>query len=353
MLSLRNVLFNGFLSFLLAATTLSCSDSNERIKTDANLEGGATPDQTIDPNPKIPGLGVSKEKLISFLGGKKGILVWIDGQKIPKMLDFRQADPQVKDLADETDWVNPLISPDGTRLVYSKGLPTQAKSIMVRDLASGDSKQIATGDIGYWNITGNEEAIIYCDNSEKNQNGADGKTYRLKLVKGEVNPDGQAEILHQRAMDAGPNKTGEWLGQVYSQMFAYNVSTKKEYSFDSFVLQDGTTADHQTCNGSMAPDATARLMTLVIPHDYVRIYTYNSSEDKFKESSRFLLPTGMAEWEFPEWSTDPDFYTAILMKADRKNRLFIAKIKEGEVTPELLEITGENTGASYSHLYLE
>jgi len=61
----------------------------------------------------------------------------------------------------------------------------------------------------------------------------------------------------------------------------------------------------------------------------------------------------MAEWEFPDWSTDPDYFTAILRGSNLKNRLFVVKMAEGDLVPERLEITGEQTGQTYSHLYLE
>jgi hypothetical protein len=105
----------------------------------------------------------------------------------------------------------------------------------------------------------------------------------------------------------------------------------------------------------MAPDASGRLMCLVIPHDYVRIFSYESAGDDFVETSRFLLPAGMAEWEFPEWSTRPDTFTAVLRAGDLKNRLFVVKVADGEIVPEVLELTDEggDATASYSHLYVE
>ena len=59
----------------------------------------------------------------------------------------------------------------------------------------------------------------------------------------------------------------------------------------------------------MAPDDSARLMALVIPHDWIRIYSHITASDRFEETSRFNLPEGMVEWEFPEWSTDPGYLT--------------------------------------------
>ena len=70
-----------------------------------------------------------------------------------------------------------------------------------------------------------------------------------------------------------------------------------------------------------------------------------------------MLPEGLAEWEYPEWSTDAGFFTAILMKSDRKHRLVIVKVAEGELVPQTLEISAEPMmapdGITYSHLYLE
>jgi len=297
----------------------------------------------------IPGLGVSAQDLREFLGGQNGALAWVDGGGRIQILDFRPASPQVALLSEEMDCVNPVISPDGTRVVYSRGPANGPKTIYLRSLSGGDAVRIGVGDVGYWN----GESIVYCDWSEKDQNGADGKTYRQALVAGTIDLDGDPVEICGLAMDAGPNQDASWLGQVYENLGAYNVSSAAEYPTEKFFLIGGAVADHQTCNGSMAPDQSGRLMCLVIPHDYVRIFTHETAGDTFQETSRFLLPAGMAEWEFPEWSTHPDYFTAVLRAADLKNRLFVVKVAEGELVPEVLELTDEGGNASYSHLYVE
>jgi hypothetical protein len=297
----------------------------------------------------IPGLGVSAPELRDFLGGKNGVLAWVDGGGRINILDFRGAGPQVTLLSEEMDCVNPIISPDGTRVVYSRGPANGPKTIYLRSISGGDAVRVAVGDVGYFN----GESIVYCDWSEKDQNGADGKTWRQALVAGTTDLDGDPVEICAKAMAAGPNADATWLGQVYANLGAYNAATSTEYPTESFFLIGGAVADHQTCNGSMAPDQSARLMCLVIPHDYVRIFSYESAGDTFQETSRFLLPAGMAEWEFPEWSTQPDYFTAVLRAADLKNRLFVVKVAEGELVPEVLELTDEGGDVSYSHLYVE
>jgi len=42
-----------------------------------------------------------------------------------------------------------------------------------------------------------------------------------------------------------------------------------------------------------------------------------------------------------------------LRASDLQNRLFIVKVDEGDLVPEVLQITDKQTGATYSHLYLE
>jgi hypothetical protein len=301
----------------------------------------------------VPGLGVSVDEIKSFLDGKSGVLVWVDAGGGLQSLDFRGAAPEVKPLGDQTDCVNPIISPDGTRVVYSQGPANGPKTIFIKSLSGGDPQRIAVGDIGYWNFSGAEENVVYCDWSDKDQNGAGGKTYLQKLVAGTTDLDGDPVEFCDRAMDAGPNADISWLGQVYGNLWAYNAATSTEYPTGKFFLQDATPADHQTCNGSLAPDQTARLMCLVIPHDFIRIFTYDSQSDTFTETSRFTLPSGMAEWEFPEWSTHPDYFTAVLRAPDLKNRLFLARVSTGETVPDLLELTDEGGAVSYSHLYVE
>jgi len=306
-----------------------------------------------DAEPPIEGLEVSAEQLRTFCGGRSGVLVWVDAGGALKVLDFREQEPAVRTLAGTMDVVNPLLAPDGTRVVYSQGRPNGPKNIIIALLDGSDSRQVAVGDVAYFNFSGGEESLVYCDWSEKSQNGADGKTYRLPLVAGGVEAAGDPVELCARAMDAGPNQSLHWLGQVYEKLWAYDLVNQRDYPTERFFLADGSVADHQACNGSMVPDASARLMCLVIPHDYVRIFSYSSGSDDFRQTSQFRLPAGMTEWEFPEWSTDPGYFTAILRAADLQNRLVVVKVVEGDLVPELLQITGPQEGATYSHLYLE
>ena len=178
-------------------------------------------------------------------------------------------------------------------------------------------------------------------------------TYKQKLVNGGLTADGAAVEVHDRAMDAGPNGDLGWLGQVYEYLWAHNLTSGTDYPTEKFKLLGGGIADHQSCNGSMAPDGSGRLMCLVIPHDYVRVFSYVSGSDEFQVSSEYDLPPGAVEWEFPEWSTAVGYFTAVLRASDLQNRLFIVKHAEGRIVPEVLEISGEQKGVTYSHLYLE
>ena len=305
-----------------------------------------------EAGPVMEGTLVSSSALRGFLGGKGGLLTWVSQGQI-KLLDFRGDNPEIKTLVEDLDSVNPLFSPDGTRLVYSQGNPNGPKFIFVKKLEASPATKLATGDLGYWNFRNGEESIAYADWSDKDQNGAGGSTYRQKLKTGTVELEGSKETLHTRAMDAGPNATLGWLGQVYGQLVAYNVSARKEYPADKFFLLDGSAATHQTCNGSMAPDDSARILVLAIPHDFMRIFSYQSSSDTFRETSRFTMPAGQLEWEFPEWSTHVEYFTTILRSTDLANHLVIVKRTEGASAPNLLEVLGGEQGATFSHLYVQ
>ncbi len=322
---------------------MEAESGNERFSRTVDLKFTQT----------IGGLGVSAKELREFVGDRGGILVWVNAGGQLQVLDFRARDPQVQTMKNTTDCVNPLISPDGTRIVYSQGRPNGPKSIFVMNLSDGRSNMIATGDIGYWHFSDSgQESIIYCDWSDKNENGADGKTYSIKLNKGDITASSDATVILDRAMDAGANLDLSWVGQVYGNLWAHDLVTGADYPMEKFFLMSGEVADHQTCNGSMAPDSQSRLMCLVIPHDFIRIFTYDKQSDTFRQSSEFRLPQAMTEWEFPEWSTDPGYFTAILRASDLQNRLFIGKIAQGALVPDVLEVSGERKGATYSHLWL-
>jgi hypothetical protein len=307
-----------------------------------------------DRAPPIDGLNVSKQELVSFLDGREGVLVWVDinaGRRI-KVLDFRAADPVVRVLNDHTSCVNPIVSPDGTRVVYSVGNANGTKSIYVARLSDGARQLIATGDVGYWQFDAGNEYIVYCDWSSSANNGTDGKTWRRRLTAGTITPDGTAVEIHSRAMDAGVTGDGQWLGHVYSELYVWDLVAGVEYGPGDFFLLEGDVATSQTCNGSMSPSGTAAIMELVIPHEWVRVFTYESSGDVFRESTRLQLPAGMVEWEFPEWSTDAQFATAVLQPGDLVFRLHLVRIEAGDLVPQVLQVTHDDNSVSFSHLYV-
>lgn len=347
MKTLSRGLFVGVCFLFLPA----CSQEGGNADTDPASDDTHFDSQTgsqVDSDTFSPGAG---GEISAFLGGKQGRLVWVDAGGRINLWDFSKEEPPAL-LSEETGCVNPLLSPDGTRVVYSRGQANGPKQIFLRSLAGGDPTFVATGDLGYFAVEQGVEFVVYSDWSDKAQNGADGKTHRQALIAGTTTFSGQAQEIHSRAMDAGPNRDLSWLGQVYDNMIAFDVVGSAEYSTDKFMLADGSPADHQTCNGSMAPDSGARLMVLVIPHDWVRIFSHSAATGRFEETSRFELPTGLAEWEYPEWSTNVDYFTAVLRAADRKNRLFIGKVEDGVVTPQLIEVVGRETSPSYSHLWV-
>ncbi len=320
--------------------------------------GGETFTRTLelaleDLGPPIDDLDVSVAELKAFLDGRGGKVVWVDAGRQVRLLDFTGPSARVELLSTDVDCVNPIISPDGTRVVYSTGNPGGTKILSVRNLdGSGDAETLGTGDVGYWVQDTSGDFIVYADWSDKNDNGASGNTYLQKLVTGGTTRDGGATLLHDRAMDGGVNADMSWLGQVYGQMYAYDVSHQVEYSYNDFVLLDGAVADHQTCNGSMAPDSSARLMLLVIPHDWVRIFSFVPGASRFEETSRFVLPERHSEWEFPDWSTDPAYFTAVLRQGGANLRLHLAKVAAGEVVPEVLAVTPWDQNVTYSHLWV-
>ncbi len=291
------------------------------------------------------------DEVRAFLGGRFAVLAYVDSGRRVQIVDYREEAPAARPLTNDLDCINPLISPDGTRVVYSQGSANGPKTIKVADIATGESEVIGRWDLGFWAQRGDEELIIHCDWSDKEQNGAGGKTYETTLLAGSIEALGDAVEIHGRAMDGGPNGSLTWLGQVYNNLLAYNLETKVEYPTEKFFLLDGSVADHQTCNGSMAPDDSARMMLLAIPHDYVRIFSYALSTDRFEETTQLNLPGNMAEWEYPEWTTHPDYFTAVLRGTDLKNQLYVGRIEEGSIVPDAIRLVDDDY-ASYSHLWV-
>lgn len=342
-------LFWAFLATAIGLCACQGGDGGGSLKdTDTLTETDSSTEDAPDVDTEV----ASPEDVRSFLGGRGGVLAYVDSGGRVQILDYREAAPAAGPLTNDPDCVNPIVSRDGTRVVYSQGPASGPKIIKVADIATGESAVVATGDLGYWAVRGDEELIVYCDWSDKARNGADGKTYEVALVAGSVEVAGTPVVIHGSAMDAGPSGDLRWLGQVYNNVSAYNTQTKVEYPTDKFALLDGSAADHQTCNGSMSPDDSGAIMLLAIPHDFIRIFTYASEADRFEETSEINLPGNMAEWEYPEWSTHPGYFTAVLRGSDLKNSIYLVRIEGGSSVPDAVKLVDDDH-ASYSHLWIE
>jgi hypothetical protein len=85
----------------------------------------------------------------------------------------------------------------------------------------------------------------------------------------------------------------------------------------------------------------------------VRIFTHDAPSDRFVETSRFELPAGQMEWEYPEWSTHLEYFTAVLQPGTLQFSLYAVRIEPGDLAPQVLRITPEGSSVSYSHLWVQ
>jgi hypothetical protein len=256
--------------------------------------------------PQVAG-GLTAQDVGDFLGGLTGKYVFVDASDSRAyVLDL--GDLSVTQIANTSGARSPLISPGGTHITYWTG----AGAAYVVEIASGTKTTIKTGGAydPHWFREGSTDHIVYVTSNAKDS--STGQTMKQRL-KADNTPDGAPEVLWtSRAMDSGLSPDGKWLGEAYGYSFAVDLdaSPAKEYDWSWYVGSDGK--ELQTCNGSMSPDSGSgwRMLTLMIPHDFIRIWKWDAAKGRWPIHRTFEKPSGKQEWQHPEWSNHPDYFAA-------------------------------------------
>ena len=193
----------------------------------------------------------------------------------------------------------PHWSPDGLLLVYAYGgnaFLTDARGATPRRILVDQPKVYKPR---FWqNPTNHNLCVIFTDHNSKNtlKRGKYGNTLETDLR------TLQSRTLFDLPCDAGPSLDGTHLGEAYRDAASIDLTTEQIRP-----LHRG-----QSCNASMSPDNTYRLMFLYLPHTHFGIKTKYG-----QELWRIRNPQDSAEWQGPRWSTHPEFCCAV------------AKFKEG------------------------
>ncbi len=128
---------------------------------------------------------------------------------------------------------------------------------------------------------------------------------------------------------------GTHIAEAYGGCLLVDIPKQKYH-----VLYGG----RQSCNSSMSPDNTYRIMHLYLPHTQFGI------RDKHdRELWKISNPPETQEWQVPNWSTDPDFCTATVKMSEREYKPAIIRIHDSRVV--VLNQLNGNWGRS--HLWLK
>jgi hypothetical protein len=324
----------------------------------------------------------------AFFGGKDIKLVFTLNRLL-YLVTYVVGEPSVTLISHNDEGVNgaqgsinsPLISPDGKKILYPG--TTLGKPAFMLDAVAGDAdawrvpidpKARVTAD-PHWYREGNKTWIYfatlaglvsYSDRCAQ----ISGNTYRIEVTGDtSVGPIDTSGI--PGAFRGGISKDGQWAGTSYATTALYDRSNQS-----TRVLANG----EQQCNPSMNPFPIGSkhmdyIMVLafggteyatitgkpIIEGLHENLWIYNR-DNKIVWQAKRTDETFYLRWDKPEWSTHPEFATAVaLRRGDGDGDLYVIKIgdladkDEGELNQAQAYLKigkGGFTSDSYSHLWV-
>lgn len=277
---------------------------------------------------------------------------------------------------------SPLFSPDGKKIVFAG--TSRGKPAFIQDAVSEgtefwrvplDPKAHVTAD-PHWYVEGGKTFIYFSTlaglvNYSPDCNQISGSTYRIEVL-GDTTLDSIRISGIPGAYRGGISKDGNWVGTSYASSAIYDRTAGKTHLIGG---------NEQQCNSSMNPFpvGSTRMDYMMIlafgDADYVTIdgsparetlhenlWIYNK-DAKIVWQAKLPDPAHYLRYDKPEWSTHPDFATAVALECETcGGDLFAVKIGDLANAPEdtvkqakgYLKIGGGNrfTSESYSHLWV-
>ena len=261
----------------------------------------------------------SASEVRNFLGGRTGKLVYVDDNESGKCYWIDLSDMTVHKLSDDTNVSEPLLSPDGSRVVYGlynivSKWPGQSSGnqgdAYIRSLGGGSRSHVAGSAVAgkqafapHWWVdpASGDEYIVYMDYYEKDTQSAAGRgTWKQKIVNNQ--PSGDPVKILNHAFDGGLSKDGTRIGEAYHYLHMARTSDLGGGNGDDISSRmDG---GNQCCNASMSPDNQYQIMHLRIDHEGCNIRDSSDNEVQV-----IWKPNGATEMQNPEFSTDPGYGT--------------------------------------------
>lgn len=212
--------------------------------------------------------------------------------------------------------MEPVISPDGTRIAYNTGFGPTA--LFVYSLDSGNPPvRIGSGaNPRWWVDTGTgEEYVVYRTACAKTAwPDLPGVTLKQKIRKGGCVPVDEPVQLYDKGFGAGLTPDGRYLVTGYAALDIVDLVTSQH-----FQLFGG----RQVCGVSIAPDDSNRLMELRLPHTSFGYHNLDGSND-----TEVSVPAGAAEWLTPIWSNHPDFVAAAAGDPEGGHAIYLIRLSD-------------------------
>jgi hypothetical protein len=240
----------------------------------------------------------------------------------------------------------PLFDPAGERVLYSTTfMPSE---MFILPLETLEPVQVGVGAHPHWWVDpqSGDSSIVYRTENGMYTGFPPGKTMRQKLNENNQ-PVGEPEIICPYGFGGGITPDGRYLATGYTHLIVADLETGEYLEpIGSRQLPDG---ENQVCDVSVSPDDSKRTMHLRITlfgegrHDFFGVCSFNG-----EEYTEIYKPPETEEWQTPEWSTHPDFGTAVATREDHTYDIYIARVSD----QELLRLTWDG-GYGHVHLWVD
>ncbi len=342
---------------------------------------GASTLGTLAPEAAVP---ASSAEAQAFLGGRPGKIVYLKGYDSQiHYVDFSDSIPRERKVSTDPYCLSPMISPDGTRIVYE-----QHTGIWIRDLIEGGgtrnlvfSRTLVPGQTmePHWWIDPKtkDEYIQYTTGIIEDHEWPpkSGNTYLQKVVASK--PLGPPVLMLPFMMSAARSQNGMWGATSHHSTGMYRLYPEKlgNAFYDATNWTDFGIV--LACNASISPSSDPARQNRVMHlhsggnsmggkvydnHKAVLIRSWNDADvehplwwmgipgDRSENDG-----SGNLFWDSPEWSNDENYFTATGSKdlevADSAD-LYIVRVNLTGESRLFKAVTGPGKN-KYGHLWIK
>ncbi len=237
----------------------------------------------------------------------------------------------------------PLFNPQGNRILFSSTFAPSEISILSLDNLQMTS--IGMGAHPHWWIDpqSGENWIVYRTTNMLYTGFPLGRTMKQRVDHNNL-PIGEPAELFPYGFGGGISRDGRFLATGYAHLIIADLQLGTfQQPLGNRQLPDG---ENQACDISVAPDDSQCVMHLRLSecgegrHDFFGVCNFDGSN-----YVSFQKPENTEEWQTPEWSTHPDFGTAVATRKDGTYDIYIVRLSD----QKYLRLTKDG---GYGHVHL-